>query len=124
MEYKYNYLSINDDGTNVFRALVYSVPAIASLFGKVYIDRDNNPVINLCVNMSIFSSGFYVIAIFTSGIYVGRIPIYMSLYSYILLPWLIERMFTERSQKFVYIIMFGMYFFFFFYQMHFIWGLL
>lgn len=119
-----NEIWVNDDGTNVFRALVYSVPAIASLFGKVYIDRDNNPVINLCVNMSIFSSGFYVIAIFTSGIYVGRIPIYMSLYSYILLPWLIERMFTERSQKFVYIIMFGLYFLFFYYQMHFIWGLL
>lgn len=119
-----NIIWVNDDGTNVLRVLVYSVPAIASLFGKVYIDRDNNPVINLCVNMSIFAAGFYVISMVTSGIYVGRIPIYMSLYSYILLPWLVERMFTERSQKFVYAIMFGLYLIFYYYQMHFTWRLL
>lgn len=119
-----NEIWINDDGTNLLRVLVYAVPAILSLFGKNYIDRENSLIINLCTNMSIFAAGFYVIAMFTSGIYVGRIPIYMSLYSYILLPWLVERMFTERSQKFVYAIMFGLYLIFYYYQMHFTWRLL
>ena len=75
-----------DDGTNILRVLVYSVPAVLSLIGLKYVRNVNDPVINICVNMSIASAGFYVISMFTSGIFIGRLPIYFSLYGYILLP--------------------------------------
>lgn len=86
-----------DDGTNILRVLVYSVPTILSLIGIKYIREADDPVINICVNMSIASAGLYVVSMFTSGIFIGRLPIYFSLYNYILLPWIIRNIFNKRS---------------------------
>lgn len=108
--------SWNDDGTNVLRVLVYSVPAIMSLFGLKYVQHEDDPVINLCVNMSIVSTGFYIISMFTSGIFIGRLPIYFSLYSYILLPWLIKNMFEKKSAFLVNLAMVGGYLVFYLYS--------
>ena len=113
-----------DDGTNILRVLVYSVPTVLSLIGLRYVRSANNPVINICTNMVIASTGFYVISMFTSGIFIGRLPIYFSLYGYILLPWLIKNMFTKRSAQLIYICMIGAYTIFYFYQNHFVWGLI
>ena len=68
-----------DDGTNLLRVLVYSIPPIAALIGRKQIEKVDSPVINLCINMSIISMGIYIVSMFTSGIYVGRLPIYFSL---------------------------------------------
>lgn len=94
-----------DDGTNVLRVLVYAVPTILSLVGLRYIKAENSSIINICTNMSIISMGIYIISMFTSGIYIGRLPIYFSLYNYILLPWEIDQIFDKRSAKMVYVIM-------------------
>ena len=113
-----------DDGTNILRVLVYSVPAILSLLGLKYVRSADDPVINICANMTIASVGFYIISMFTSGIFIGRLPIYFSLYGYILLPWLIKNIFTKRSAQLIYICMIGAYIIFYFYQNHFVWGLI
>ena len=105
-----------DDGTNIFRVLVYAVPSILSLVGLRYIKEADNPLINLCTNMSIVAVGFYVISMFTSGIFIGRLPIYFSLYSYILLPWEIEHMLDEKSYKIVYALMIIFYLLFYLYS--------
>lgn len=97
--------SWQDDGTNVLRVAVYSVPAVLSLIGLKYIRHENNPLINLCTNMSIVSMGIYLVSMVTSGIFVGRLPIYCSLYGYILLPWEMEHMFNEESAKVMKIMM-------------------
>lgn len=94
-----------DDGTNILRVLVYSVPAMLSLIGLKYIRRADNPVVNICTNMSIVAAGIYVVSMFTSGIFIGRLPIYFSLYSYILLPWEIENMFESKSARIIYLLM-------------------
>ena len=113
-----------DDGTNILRVLVYSIPAILSLIGLKYIRKEDNPVINICTNMSITAAGFYIVSMFTSGIFIGRLPVYFSLYGYILLPWMIKNIFTKRSAQLVYICMIGAYIIFYWYQNHFIWGLI
>lgn len=105
-----------DDGTNIIRVLVYAIPSILSLAGLRFIKYADDPVINLCTNMSIASVGFYVVSIFTSGIFIGRLPIYFSLYSYILLPWEIEHMFSEKSAKLVYLAMIAGYLGFYMYS--------
>lgn len=105
-----------DDGTNFLRVLVYSVPAILSLVGRRRIAAENNPCINLCTNMSIISAGIYFVSMFTSGIFIGRLPIYFSLYSYILLPWEIENLFTRKSARMVYIVMTAAYLVFYLYS--------
>ena len=116
--------SWEDDGTNLLRVLVYSIPAILSLIGLKYIRKEDDPVINICTNMSIASSGFYVVSMFTSGIFIGRLPIYFSLYNYILLPWEISHMFTKRSAKIIYSVMIVAYLLFYYYQNHFGWALI
>ena len=116
-----NEIWLNDDGTNIIRVIVYSVPALLSLVGKKFIDNENNPVVNLSVNMSICAAAFYLLSSVTSGIYVGRIPIYMSLYSYISLPWLLKNIFTDKSMKIMYVFTIVLYLLFFYYQMFVIW---
>ena len=97
--------SWNDNGTNALRVLVYAVPSVLSLIGLRFIRNEDDKVINLCTNMSIVSVGFYIVSMFTSGIFIGRLPIYFSLYSYILLPWEIDHMFTKQSARLIYVVM-------------------
>lgn len=119
-----NEIWTNDDGTNILRVLVYSVPAALSLIGKRYVDEANDPVINLCVNCSIITAALYFLASVSSGIYIGRLPIYTTLMGYIAVPWLIDHTFTKRSAKMIYVGMIGAFLVFFYYQMHVTWGVL
>lgn len=116
--------SSSDDGTNIIRVFIYSIPAILSLYGKNKIMNINNPIVNLCTNMSIASAGFYIISMFTSGIYIGRLPIYFSLYSYILLPWEINNLFSKDVAKTLTTIMIFAYIGYYFYSLKFGFGLL
>ncbi len=115
--------SWGDDGTNFFRVRVYSVPTILSVIGIKYIRMADDPVINFCTNMSIVSTGLYIISMVTSGIFIGRLPIYASLYSYILLPWQIKHIFTKQSSRLVYTAAMLAYLAFYAYQVFILWGL-
>ncbi|MBR2674013.1 MAG: EpsG family protein [Mogibacterium sp.] len=112
-----------DDGTNPLRVLVYSMPTILSFIGLRYIREANNRSLDIVCNMSIAASILYIFSILTSGIYIGRLPIYCSLYGMeILLPWEIKNMFSENSAKIISIIMVASFLVFYYYQMHFAWG--
>ncbi|KIR02085.1 capsular polysaccharide biosynthesis protein [Lachnospiraceae bacterium TWA4] len=112
-----------DEGTNIIRVLVYAVPVILSFIGRKYINQENNPVINLCTNMSIISTAIYIISSGTSGVFIGRLPIYASLYGYILLPYLIRKMFLKSSEKLLKVLMVFLYIVYYYYQVHVIWGI-
>lgn len=111
-----NEIWTNDDGTNVIRVLVYSVPTIMSLVGLKYVKQANNPVINICVNCSVVTTALYAVSAVTSGIYIGRLPIYTTLMGYMVLPWLINHMFTRDSARFVKGVMVVLYMIFYYYQ--------
>ena len=112
-----------DDGTNPLRVLVYSLPAIFSLIGIKYIMEENDAVINLATNMSIITMGLYLISMFTSGIFIGRLPIYASLYSSgILLPWEMDHLFNKESAQILKLCLVIFYIALYVYQMHFAWG--
>lgn len=113
-----------DDGTNIFRVAVYSVPALVSLFGLRYIRAANDPVMNLCVNCSIVTMALYLVSAVSSGIYIGRLPIYTTLQGYMALPWMIDQIFDRNSAKLVRYGMYGAYLAFFYFQMHFTWGVI
>lgn len=116
--------SWQDDGTNPLRVLVYSIPTILSLVGMKYVKAEDNQLINMCVNMSVITVGLYIISMFTSGIFIGRLPIYTSIYSScILLPWEIEHMFKKSSAIIVYIVMIIAYLVFYYYQVRLVWGI-
>lgn len=114
-----------DGGANVYRVLVFSIPCLLSLLGLRYIKNSRDPVIHLAVNFSILTTGLFIVAMFSSGIFMGRLPIYTSLYSNcILLPWEIENFFEEKSSKIIMFTSVLAYSVFFYYQMHMAWGLL
>lgn len=110
------------EGTNFLRVLVFCVPPLLALIFRRQIAAANIPIINLAVNMSVTSMGAYIISSFTSGIFIGRVPIYFSLFNYILLPWIIQRVFEKSSAKLVYLAVIACYMGFYYYQMHIIWG--
>ncbi|MBR6239433.1 MAG: EpsG family protein, partial [Clostridia bacterium] len=112
------------DGTNIFRVLFYSVPALMSLVFRSYIERANDPLINVCVNLAIVTTGFYIFSFYTSGILMGAIPIYFSLSNYILIPWLLGEVFNENSAKYLKTAFIVVYSVFFYYQCGPTWGLL
>lgn len=113
-----DYQSWEDDGTNPLRVAVYAVPAILSFIGRKKIKEANNKLINICTNMSIITAGMYLVSMVTSGIFLGRLPIYVSLYSYILLPWEIDNIFEEDTKKIVYSALVVLYILYYYYQMH------
>ena len=81
--------SMGDNGVHPDRVLVNTVPVILAFYARGNISRKNDPVLNICVNMAIINVGIYLIAMVTSGIMIGRLPIYVTLYTYILLPYLV-----------------------------------
>lgn len=119
-----NEIWTNDNGTNIIRVLVYSVPALLSLVGLRYVRTADDPVINLSVNCSIVTMALYAVAAVSSGIYIGRLPMYTTLQGYIALPWLIDHMFTRESAKLVRISMIVLFVAFFYYQMHITWRII
>ena len=111
-----------DDGTNPIRAVVYSIPAIIAFVGRKKIIEEDDPIANLATNMSTISAGLYVLSVTTSGIFVGRLPIYCSLYGYVLLPWEANRLFDELGRRIFLTCMVIGYCAFHYYQMRLTWG--
>lgn len=114
---------LNTEGTNILRVLVFSIPPLLALVFRDRLARANIPIINLSVGMSIASMGVYIASAFTSGIFIGRIPIFFSLYNYILLPWIVENVFDRKSSRLVYYVLIACYMVFYYYQTVITWGL-
>lgn len=91
-----------DDGVNPIRVLVMMIPTAIAFLCRRQIEEENNSYVNLCINMSMVCVGIYFIGIFTSGILIGRLPIYFELYNLILLPYLIRNCFTKDSSQIMY----------------------
>lgn len=113
---------LSTEGTNIIRVLVFSIPPLMAFFFRRQIAAMNIPIINLAVNMSIASMGAYVVSFFTSGIFIGRVPVYFSLFNYILLPWIVERFFEKSSAKLIYLALIACYMGYYYYQMNIVWG--
>ena len=107
-----------DDGTSPLRVLMYSIPTILAFVYRKKLNENTPEIINISINMSTISTGLYVLAMVTSGIYIGRLPIYFSLFNYILLPWEIKNFIKKESRNLIYGLLFLAYIIFFFYQMY------
>lgn len=92
----------DDDGVNPIRVLVMLVPPVLAFIGRRRLRQLNNAYINICINMSIITAGLYFLGMFTSGVLIGRLPIYFELYNLILLPYLIEECFLPDSARITY----------------------
>ena len=117
--------SFNDDGTNPLRVLVYAMPTLIGLYGYRKIRAADDPIINLGIGASLVSTCISILSMATSGIFLGRLPIYVSLWSnLIVLPWEIKNVFSEKNAAFVKAACILLYCVFFYYQMHVIWSII
>lgn len=98
---------------------------LLSLIGYRQIKAVDDNLINISVNFSILASGIALISMATSGIFIGRIveTVYL-IPLLILLPWELKNLFTDDSSRLVTLFTVVGYIAFFYYQMHFAWGLL
>lgn len=118
-----NNLSITDDGPNFLRIIAESVPTIIAFMYRDKIKEIATPIIHLSINMSLITTGLYIVSkVARSGIMLGRLPIYFSLYNLILLPWLIHNLFNKKEKRLVMYIMLVSYFIYFYVEMYMAWG--
>lgn len=89
----------NDDGANPIRIVISAIPVVIAFIGRKKIAAANNPLINICVNMSVFTMLMYFVATFTNGIGTGRLPIYTGVFNLILIPYLAKNVFDEKISK-------------------------
>lgn len=106
-----------DDGVSIIRVLVSAVPAIIALWRKKYVEEKADSVINICINLSVASVGVYILGVVTSGILVGRVPIYFTLLNFVLLPWLLENTFSGKTKTLIKILCYAFYCIYFYYVM-------
>ena len=118
-----DYKSANDSGTNIIRVIIYCIPAILSFFYRSQINNSGSDIIKLSANMSIVSAGLYLISMVTSGIFIGRLPIYCSLFGYILLPWIFFKILQGHYRRYIVVVMIISYLIFYYYQMSVKWQL-
>lgn len=110
-----------DNGTSLIRVTVAMVPMAMALFAMKEIKKPTTPpVIVLAANASVITSILYIASAFTSGIYVGRLPVYTEMYNLILVPWLVRHAY-KKEQRILTIAFIGFYTVYFFYQVSIQW---
>ena len=111
-------------GTNPLRVLVQIVPTVIAFVGRRKLAENSNRIIDISINMSVVSAAIWLVSMVTSGIHIGRLPIYVSLFNNILLPYEIQILFNEKDQRIVKIAMVVLYLAFSYYQFHFAWHII
>ncbi len=87
-----------DNGMSFFRLAVNLVPVVLILIKKKEIEKSNvNNIVSISINMSVTSALIYLCGSITSGIFVGRLPIYCEIYNLILYPWLFENPYKKEK---------------------------
>lgn len=101
---------------NVFRVMVYWVPGILALLFRRRLFRDSTIEENLFVNMSIFSAMIISVGLVEGANMYARMAGYFEIAIPIALPWMIKKLFTKESAKYVNVMACGLYFVFFLYE--------
>ncbi len=108
-----------DDGVNPVTTLLYAIPVIIAFWKrKVIMSMDPPRYIQVLINMSCITVAISLVGNFTSGILIGRLPIYFSLANFVLLPWLIKYCFLDKDKIFVKACCYIGYFCYFLYYMY------
>ena len=119
----YNEMKNTDDGVNIFTILIGLIPVALSFLFRDFLKKKYIPIMKLSTNMSIMAVCVNILSkIVRSGILVGRMAVYFSVYNFILLPWLIDNIFEKKERRLIKYIMIVCYIVLFYYQMIIAWG--
>ncbi|MFC5406785.1 EpsG family protein [Cohnella soli] len=106
------YQQFQEGGASVIRVIFYALPLFVAYFGRDKL-RKLYPNIDVFVNLSII--GVVIMIISTQNWIFARMAIYFSLYQIVLISWIIK-IFREKDQKLIYVLLLGLYLFFFFFE--------
>lgn len=110
-----------DDGTNIIRVIISMVPVILAFIKKSQISGMNDKKINLYINLSVLSVCVHIVSTVTSGIFIGRLTIFFSIYNLLLMPWLFKTVYRGAEKVMLYYMCISCYIVFFYYQMVIAW---
>lgn len=106
-----------NSGSSPVRVLIAIVPVIFAFWYRKQIERENDIVVNICVNMSVLHCILNVVATVTSGLYLVRLATYLSPYNAILYSVLLQKIIKGNNRKVIVPGFFIFYFLFYYYQM-------
>lgn len=113
--YDYAISAMNSDsGSSIIRAFIAAVPVVLAFIYRHNID---NPMINICVNMSLLNLLLNILAAFTSGLFIIRLATYMGIYNVILYPYLLNVSIKGKDRMIIKLLFYTIYFAFYVYQM-------
>ncbi len=110
-------------GSSIFRLFIAVIPVAMAFIGRGIVEEEGNKLIDMLVNMSVINLLFIFIATLTSGMVIGRVASYFSVYNLLLLPWLLNHLFVNSSRIVLKIICMVLYTAYFYYQMVITWHL-
>ena len=105
------------NGSSIIRAIIAAVPVVLAFAARKDMDS-TDPVIDVCVNMSLLNLLLNILASFTSGLFVIRFSIYTSIYNAILFPYLLNVSYRYRNRKVLKLLFYVFYFVFYIYQLN------
>ncbi len=112
-----DYMTTDASGVNIIRVAVIAVPPLLAFWGRKAVEELEYPLIRVSINMSVITLALYIVALFSSGMAIGRVAAYFEIYNMISLPWLLKHVFVKNSSRFVSIVCIFAYFLYFYYQM-------
>ncbi|MCA0755391.1 EpsG family protein [Paenibacillus sp. N4] len=107
-----HYEAFAEGGASYIRAIVNVAPLVLAYFSREKL-RSIFPRADIFVNISLV--GAVIMLISTQNWIFARMAIYFNLYQLILIAWLIK-VFREKDQRLIYLLILGFYFFFYFYE--------
>lgn len=101
---------------NPLRVAVYWVPVLIALIFRKRLFTDSTRRENMFVNMSIASAFILTIGLVQAANLFARMAAYFEVATIIALPWMINKLFTKQSARFVTICASALYFIYFWYE--------
>lgn len=105
-----------DDGVNILRFLVAMVTPTLAFVYKDRLAEFDNPYVNVMINLSMVSAGLYAVGVVTSGVYIGRLPMFVDMYGIIFLPFMIRRVLPKETRGPIFVACIALYFLYFYLQ--------
>ncbi|MBT2642190.1 EpsG family protein [Bacillus sp. ISL-41] len=106
------YSQFDEGGANIIRVFVFSIPLIIAFFGREKL-KDIFPDSDVIVNMALIGLSFMIIS--TANWIFARFNIYFELYQIILISWIVK-VFREKDQKLVYLVIILCYLAYYFFE--------
>lgn len=89
-----------DNGVHPLKFLFAAIPPFVAYWKREMLIPyyEKNKLLPVCINMSLIAASLYFVGIFTSGILIGRLPIYAEVYDLILIPYLFYICFKKEER--------------------------